>query len=138
MNSNLTKILPNVSKPTRYLGDELNVVRKDADNPDLVRFALAFPDIYDVGMSHLGLKILYQILNSRDDVWAERAYAPWIDMEEEMRAKDIPLASLESALLLKQFDIVGFSLQYEMSYTNVLNMLDLAGLGFHSWLISLL
>ncbi len=132
MNSNLTEILPKVSKPTRYLGDELNVVRKDADNLDLVRFALAFPDIYDVGMSHLGLKILYQILNSRDDVWAERAYAPWIDMEEEMRAKDIPLASLESALPLRQFDIVGFSLQYEMSYTNVLNMLDLAQIPFLS------
>ncbi len=126
MNSELTKILPKVSKPTRYLGDELNSVRKDLDNPDLIRFALAFPDIYDVGMSHLGFKILYQILNSRDDVWAERAYIPWVDMEEEMRARDIPLASLESGSLLKEFDIVGFSLQYEMSYTNVLNMLELA------------
>lgn len=126
MNSELKKILPKVSKPTRYLGDELNAVRKDPGNPDLIRFALAFPDIYDVGMSHLGLKILYQILNSRDDVWAERTYAPWIDMEKEMRAKAIPLASLESALPLKDFDIVGFSLQYEMSYTNVLNMLELA------------
>jgi len=126
MNSELTKILPKVSKPTRYLGDELNSVRKDLDNPDLIRFALAFPDIYDVGMSHLGFKILYQILNSRDDVWAERAYIPWVDMEEEMRARDIPLACLESGSPLKEFDIVGFSLQYEMSYTNILNMLELA------------
>ena len=122
----LTEILPTVSKPTRYLGDELNAVKKDPGNPELIRFALAFPDIYDVGMSHLGLKILYHILNSRDDVWAERVYAPWVDMEKEMRAKGIPLFSLESASPLTEFDIVGFSLQYEMSYTSVLNMLDLA------------
>jgi len=122
----MIEILPTVSKPTRYLGDELNAVKKDTDNPDLIRFALAFPDIYDVGMSHLGLKILYQILNSRDDVWAERAYAPWADMEREMRAKDIMLSSLESGSPLRDFDIVGFSLQYEMSYSSVLNMLELA------------
>ena len=126
MNSELKKILPKITKPTRYLGDELNAVRKDPNNPQLVRFALAFPDIYDVGMSHLGFKILYQILNSRDDVWAERVYAPWIDMEDEMRARKIPLASLESDTPLKDLDVVGFSLQYEMSYTNILNMLDLA------------
>ncbi len=122
----LTEILPTVSKPTRYLGDELNAVKKDPGNPELIRFALAFPDIYDVGMSHLGLKILYHILNSRDDVWAERVYAPWADMEREMRSKAIPLFSLESASPLAEFDIIGFSLQYEMSYTSVLNMLDLA------------
>ncbi len=122
----LTEILPTVSKPTRYLGDELNAVRKDINNQNLIRFALAFPDIYDVGMSHLGFKILYQILNSRDDVWAERAYVPWVDMEMEMREKGIPLSGLESASPLKDFDIVGFSLQYEMSYSNILNMLELA------------
>ena len=126
MNSKLTKILPMVSKPTRYVGDELNAIRKKPTTAGQIRFALAFPDIYDVGMSHLGLKILYHILNSRDDVWAERVYAPWIDMEEKMRAEGIPLFSLESGSPLKDFDIVGFSLQYEMSYTNVLNMLDLA------------
>jgi radical SAM family uncharacterized protein/radical SAM-linked protein len=122
----LIEILPTVSKPTRYLGDELNAVKKDPENPELIRFALAFPDIYDVGMSHLGLKILYHILNSRDDVWAERVYAPWVDMEKEMRSKGIPLFSLESASPLTEFDIIGFSLQYEMSYTSILNMLDLA------------
>jgi len=126
MNSKLTKILPMVSKPTRYVGDELNAVRKNPETPGQVRFALAFPDIYDVGMSHLGLKILYYILNSRDDVWAERVYAPWTDMEEKMRVEGIALFSLESGSPLEDFDIVGFSLQYEMSYTNVLNMLDLA------------
>jgi len=127
LKSKILTILPTISKPTRYLGNELNSVRKEAANDaSLVRFALAFPDVYDVGMSHLGLKILYHILNSRDDVWAERVYAPWIDMEREMRAKGIPLFSLESASPLRDFDIVGFSLQYEMSYTNVLNMLELA------------
>jgi radical SAM superfamily enzyme YgiQ (UPF0313 family) len=132
LKSEILTILPTISKPTRYLGDELNSVRKEVPSrtrgvdASLVRFALAFPDIYDVGMSHLGLKILYHILNSRDDVWAERVYAPWIDMEREMRAKGIPLFSLESASPLRDFDIIGFSLQYEMSYTNVLNMLELA------------
>ena len=124
--SKILKILPTVSKPTRYLGNEVNAVKKELNNPEQVRFALAFPDIYDVGMSHLGLKILYQILNSRDDVWSERVYAPWIDMEKKMRAKGIPLFTMESASPLRDFDIIGFSLQYEMSYTNVLNMLELA------------
>ncbi len=122
----LKEILPTVSKPTRYLGDEVNAVKKDPGSTELIRFALAFPDIYDVGMSHLGLKILYHILNSRDDVWAERVYAPWVDMESKMRSKGIPLFGLESASRLTEFDIIGFSLQYEMSYTSVLNMLDLA------------
>ncbi len=122
----LKEILPTVSKPTRYLGDEVNAVKKDPGSTELIRFALAFPDIYDVGMSHLGLKILYHILNSRDDVWAERVYAPWVDMESKMRSKGIPLFGLESASPLTGFDIIGFSLQYEMSYTSVLNMLDLA------------
>jgi len=126
----MTDILPTISKPSRYTGNELNTTKKlldrDAESLPIVRIALAFPDIYDIGMSHLGLKILYHILNSRDDVWAERAYAPWIDMEENMRAEKTLLASLESSTPLKDFDILGFSLQYEMSYTSVLNMLDLA------------
>jgi radical SAM family uncharacterized protein/radical SAM-linked protein len=128
MDSEKNNILPTVSKPTRYQGNELNAIRKNIDDPEIIRFALAFPDIYDVGMSHLGLKILYQILNSRNDVYAERVYTPWIDMEEKMRKKGIPLSSLESDLPLREFDIIGFSLQYEMSYTNLLNMLDLAGI----------
>jgi radical SAM family uncharacterized protein/radical SAM-linked protein len=122
----MNQSLLSVSKPSRYTGNELNTVKKDLNNTSLIRFALAFPDIYDIGMSHLGLKILYNILNSRDDVWAERVYAPWVDMEEKMRKEGIELAGLESSSPLRDFDIVGFSLQYEMSYTNVLNMLDLA------------
>ncbi len=121
----MIKSLLNVSKPSRYIGNELNAIKKDL-NDSMIRFALAFPDIYDVGMSHLGLKILYHILNSRDDVWAERVFAPWVDMEEKMREENVDLFSLESASPLRDFDFVGFSLQYEMSYTNVLNMLDLA------------
>ena len=126
MKAKILKILPTISKPTRYLGDELNAVKKS--QVDLIKIALAFPDIYDVGMSHLGLKILYRILNSCEDVLAERVFAPWFDMEEKMRMEGIPLFSLESYTPLKEFDIIGFSLQYELSYTNILNMLDLAGI----------
>lgn len=124
----MANIKPTISKPSRYTGNELNIIKKACNNVSMpiIRVALAFPDIYDVGMSHLGLKILYHILNSRDDVWAERVYAPWIDMEEDMRKERILLSSLESSTPLKDFDIIGFSLQYEMSYTSVLNMLDLA------------
>ncbi|MGQ9609634.1 MAG: TIGR03960 family B12-binding radical SAM protein [bacterium] len=124
--NSICKILPEVLKPTRYIGNEINSVRKELFNLPIIRFALAFPDIYEVGMSHLGLKILYGILNSIEDVWAERVFAPWIDMEEKMRSEHIELFSLESFTPLRQFDIIGFSLQYEMCYTNVLNMLELA------------
>ena len=120
----MTNIPLTVLKPARYVGNELNTVSKGPSHQSLVRFALAFPDTYEVGMSHLGLKILYNILNSRDDVWAERVYTPWIDMEEIMKKEGI--FSLESSTPLQNFDIIGFSLQYEMSYTNVLNMLALA------------
>jgi radical SAM family uncharacterized protein/radical SAM-linked protein len=126
----MTDILPTISKPSRYTGNELNTIKKvlasDSGSAPIIRIALAFPDIYDIGMSHLGLKILYHILNARNDVWAERVYAPWIDMEESMRTDGVLLSSLESSSPLKDFDIIGFSLQYEMSYTSVLNMLDLA------------
>ena len=119
-------ILGRVSKPARYTGQEWNSIKKDHSQVD-VTFALAFPDVYDVGMSHLGLKILYHILNSRPDCAAERVFAPWVDMEEEMRAASIPLHTLESFRPVKEFDVIGFTLQYELSYTNILNMLDLAG-----------
>lgn len=124
--NSIFKILPEVLKPTRYIGNEINSIRKELFNLPIIRFALAFPDVYEVGMSHLGLKILYGILNSIEDVWAERVFAPWIDMEEKMRSEHIELFSLESFTPLRQFDIIGFSLQYEMCYTNVLNMLELA------------
>jgi len=120
-----------VSRPSRYLGGEYNSIRKDLSSVRL-RVALAFPDTYEIGMSHLGLKILYHILNARPEVMAERAFAPWIDAEPLMRHRGIPLASQESGLPLSSFDILGFSLQYELSYTNILNMLDLAGIPLRS------
>lgn len=127
MDKKLEKALRLVQKPARYTGGELNSVVKDKQSVD-VRFAFCFPDTYEVGMSHLGGKILYSMLNSLDYVWCERVYAPWLDFEEQMRCKGIGLYGLESGDSIKEFDIIGFSLMYEMSYTNVLNMLDLAGL----------
>jgi radical SAM family uncharacterized protein/radical SAM-linked protein len=118
-------LLSLVSKPVRYLGREINSVRKDPSEVRL-KFCLAFPDVYEVGMSHLGIQILYHILNSKDGVACERVFAPWIDMEKVLREKRISLSSLESSIPLHQFDILGFSLQYELSFTNVLNMLDLS------------
>ncbi len=121
------KILPDVQKPGRYVGGELNSIVKDKEAVD-VRFAFCFPDTYEVGMSHLGLKILYGAINQRENFWCERVFAPWIDMEEKMREKNIPLYALESGDNLKEFDFIGFTLQYELTYTNVLNMLGLAGI----------
>ncbi len=119
------RILPLVEKPNRYTGNEMNVIRKSHEAVKLT-FALCFPDSYEIGMSHLGFKILYHILNKRDDVVAERAFCPWIDMEALLRQHRIPLFSQETHTALKNFDILGFTLQYELSYTNILNMLDLA------------
>ena len=116
-----------VERPSRYTGGEVNAVRKDPGSCRL-RFALAFPDTYEVGMSHLGLQILYAVLNGLPEVACERCYAPWPDMEGELRRRRLPLCSLESQRPLHAFDIVGFSLQYELSYTNVLMMLDLGGI----------
>ena len=120
-------ILRNVEKPARYTGNEWNVIQKDA-NSVKVRFAFCFPDVYEVGMSHLGMRILYHLINEREDSWCERVFAPWVDMEEKMRENGIPLFALESHDPVSVFDFVGFSLQYEMSYTNIINMLDLAGI----------
>ena len=121
------EVLQSVLKPSRYTGGEWNAVIKDHDKVDCT-WALALPDVYEVGMSNLGLAILYEILNRRGDIAAERVYAPWTDMEEEMRKRQMPLFSLETKTEIAAFDFVGFSLQYEMIYTNVLNMLDLAGI----------
>lgn len=120
-------VLNGVSKPARYTGNELNAIKKD-HAAMACTIALALPDVYEVGMSNLGLKILYQLLNDRSDIVAERVYAPWVDMEEKMREHKLPLYSLESFTPIRDFDIIGFSLQYEMIYSNVLNMLDLAGI----------
>ncbi|MEE1278854.1 MAG: B12-binding domain-containing radical SAM protein, partial [Acutalibacteraceae bacterium] len=121
-NKKLEKLLLTVQKPGRYAGGELNSVIKNKDNVD-VRFAFCFPDTYEIGMSHLGMKILYSQFNERDDIWCERVFNPWIDFQEVMRKNNIPLFALESRDPVKDFDIIGFTLQYELSYTNVLNML---------------
>ncbi len=127
MLADLERILPRVKKPARYVGGEFNSANKDLSTVDL-RFALAFPDIYEVGMSHLGSRLLYGLYNSQGGVFCERVYAPWPDMEKEMRENGILLYALETHDPVNRFDIIGFSLQYELCYTNVLNMLDLAGL----------
>ena len=123
----LERVLLTVQKPGRYVGGELNQVVKNWENVQ-TRVALIFPDIYDLGLPNLGLAILYDLLNQRDDVLAERAYAPWLDMEAAMRSAQIPLYALESKHPIASFDIIGFSLPYETLYSNVLNLLDLAGL----------
>ncbi len=125
------RLLLSVQKPGRYSGGEINSVIKDKEKVD-VRFAFCFPDTYEIGMSHLGMKILYSQFNSREDIWCERVFAPWADFEEKMRENNIPLFALESRDSIKDFDFIGFTLQYEMCYTNVLNMLDLAGLPLRS------
>ena len=125
------KLLQYVQKPARYVGGELNSVIKDPDKVD-IRYAFCFPDIYEIGMSHLGMKILYGLVNDREDSWCERVFAPDVDMEEQMRKNNVPLFALESGDYIKDFDIIGFTLMYELCYTNVLNMLDLAGIPLYS------
>ncbi|MBI3944298.1 MAG: hypothetical protein HY321_00085, partial [Armatimonadetes bacterium] len=120
------EILPRVEKPSRYLGGELNAARKEPAETDL-RIALAFPDLYDLGLPNLGILILYEVLNRQPGIAAERVYAPGIDLEAILRERGLPLFSLESRTPLAHFDAIGFTLQYELSYTNILNMLDLAG-----------
>ncbi len=131
MNQSIEKLLPRVQKPGRYVGGELHSVIKKKEEVE-VRFAFCFPDTYEVGMSHLGMKILYHLFNEQEAVWCERVFAPWVDMEEEMRRHQVPLFALESGDPLGDFDILGFTLQYELSYTNILNMLDLAGIPLRS------
>ncbi|MEE1053715.1 MAG: TIGR03960 family B12-binding radical SAM protein, partial [Acutalibacteraceae bacterium] len=121
------QLIMTVQKPGRYSGGEVNQVVKDKSAVD-VRFAFCFPDTYEIGMSHLGMKILYSLFNERDDIWCERVFAPWIDFEKVMRENDIPLYALESRDSIRDFDFVGFTLQYELSYTNILSMLDLGGI----------
>lgn len=123
----IEKVIMKVQKPARYIGGELNSVIKKPSKVD-VRFAFCFPDTYEIGMSHLGIKILYDILNSRENIWCERVFAPWYDMREQMEKENIPLYALESLEPVSEFDIIGFTLQYELSYTNVLYMLSLANI----------
>ena len=130
-NKKLEHALQKVQKPGRYVGGELNSVVKDPSQVE-VRFAFCFPDTYEIGMSHLGIKILYGAMNEIPYFWCERVFAPWVDMEEEMRREGIPLYALESGDPVSDFDFIGFTLQYELSYTNVLNMLELAGIPLRS------
>lgn len=127
----LDYLLPKVKKPITYQGNEVNAVHKDLDTVD-VRFAFAFPDLYEVGMSHLGIRILYGLLNQRDDIACERVFSPWVDMEALMRENHIPLFSLESMEPICNFDFLGFTIQYEMCYTNILNMLNLSRIPLRS------
>ena len=121
----LNDMLHQVNRPGRYTGGEWNSAVKDWDKTS-IRMVLAYPDVYEIGMSNMAVPILYQLLNSQPDVLAERVYAPWTDMEAAMRSRSIPLFSLETRHPLQEFDVIGFSLGYELTYTNVLNMLDLA------------
>lgn len=125
------EILMQVDKPARYIGNELNSVMKDTSQVD-IRFAMCFPDVYEIGMSHLGIQILYDMFNRRDDVWCERVYSPWPDLHEIMKKENIPLFGLESQDAIKEFDFIGMTLQYEMCYTNILQILDLAQIPFKS------
>ncbi len=125
------EILLQVEKPARYIGGEINMVRKNPNEVD-IRFAMCFPDVYEVGMSHLGIQIIYDMLNKREDTYCERVYSPWTDLDKIMRERNIPLFALESQEPVKNFDFLGITLQYEMCYTNVLQILDLSGIPLRS------
>ncbi|MDY3359520.1 MAG: TIGR03960 family B12-binding radical SAM protein, partial [Clostridium celatum] len=131
MNKITDDILCKVEKPSRYVGGELNQVIKNPEDVN-IRFAFCFPDVYEVGMSHLGTRILYHTINERKDTYCERVFAPWPDMEALMRENDIKLFTLETKTSLDKFDMLGFTLQYEMSYTNILNMLDMSGIAIRA------
>ena len=125
------EILMKIEKPARYIGGEVNAVTKKLDDID-VRFAMCFPDVYEIGMSHLGIQILYDMFNRRDDVWCERVYSPWVDLDKVMREEKIPLFALESQDPVRDFDFLGITIQYEMCYTNILQVLDLACIPLHA------
>ena len=121
------EILLSVEKPARYIGGEINAVKKDKRRV-AIRFAMCFPDVYEIGMSHLGIQILYEMFNRYEDVWCERVYSPWLDLDRILRKEKIPLFALESQDPVKDFDFLGITLQYEMCYTNILQILDLSGI----------
>lgn len=123
-------VLTKIEKPARYIGNEVNSVMKDLKEGD-IRFAMCFPDVYEIGMSHLGIQILYDMFNQREDVWCERVYSPWVDLDKVMREEKIPLFALESQDPIKDFDFLGITIQYEMCYTNILQVLDLSQIPLH-------
>ena len=119
------EILLQIDKPARYIGNEVNMVKKNPADVD-IRFCMCFPDVYEIGMSHLGIQILYDMFNRREDTYCERVYSPWVDLDKIMREKEIPLFALESQEPIKNFDFLGITLQYEMCYTNILQVLELS------------
>ena len=125
------EILMKIEKPARYIGHEVNAIIKNPDHV-AIRFAMCFPDVYEIGMSHLGIQILYDMLNQREDVWCERVYSPWVDLHQIMKEFNIPLFALESQDPIKSFDFLGITIQYEMCYTNILQILDLSQIPFHA------
>lgn len=125
------EILLSVEKPARYIGGEINMVKKNPADVD-IRFCMCFPDVYEIGMSHLGIQILYDMFNKRDDIYCERVYSPWVDLDKIMREKQIPLFALESQDAVRDFDFLGITLQYEMCYTNILQILDLSGIALRA------
>ena len=125
------EILLNIEKPARYIGGEVNSVMKDPSKVD-IRFAMCFPDVYEIGMSHLGIQILYDMFNQREDVWCERVYSPWTDLDKVMREKQIPLFALESQDPVRNFDFLGITIQFEMCYTNILQVLELSRIPLHA------
>ena len=125
------EILLNIEKPARYIGGEVNSVMKDKDEVD-IRFAMCFPDVYEIGMSHLGIQILYDMFNRREDIWCERVYSPWLDLDKVLREKNIPLFALESQDPVRDFDFLGITIQFEMCYTNILQILDLSHIPLHA------
>ena len=125
------EILLKIEKPARYIGNEINSVMKNKDEVD-IRFAMCFPDVYEIGMSHLGIQILYALFNQREDIWCERVYSPWLDLDKVMREQKIPLFALESQEPIKEFDFLGITIQYEMCYTNILQVLDLSQIPLHA------
>ena len=124
-------ILLSIEKPARYIGGEVNAVIKDKNDVD-IRFAMCFPDLYEIGMSHLGIQIIYDMFNRRSDVWCERVYSPWLDLDKILRERHIPLFALESQDPVKDFDFLGITIQYEMCYTNILQILDLSEIPMYS------
>ena len=128
-------ILLSIEKPARYIGGEVNAVMKEKEleaGEIAVRFAMCFPDVYEIGMSHLGIQILYDMFNRREDVWCERVYSPWMDLDKIMREQDLPLFTLESQDPVRSFDFLGITIQFEMCYTNILQILELSHIPLHS------
>ncbi|MEG1993117.1 MAG: B12-binding domain-containing radical SAM protein, partial [Acetivibrio sp.] len=125
------EILLKIEKPARYIGNEVNMVVKNPQDV-AIRFCMCFPDVYEIGMSHLGIQILYDMFNQREDVYCERVYSPWMDLDKIMREENIPLFSLETQEPIKNFDFLGITLQYEMCYTNILQILDLSKIPFYA------